>query len=78
MSARLVGLAHEGSFNGGSHFCMNIVSIYVKKEIHQFCVHREAFFMLGSDVSHLFSAETKKPLDAETPFLSDPRYSLIS
>lgn len=45
--------------------------------IFQLCVHREAFFMLGSDVSYLFSAETKKPLDAETPLLSDPRYTVL-
>ena len=41
------------------------------------CIHREAFFMFGSDVSFLFSAETKKPLDAETPLLSDARYGHI-
>jgi len=33
--------------------------------------------MVGSDISHLFSAEPKKPLDSNTPLLPDSRYELI-
>lgn len=33
--------------------------------------------MFGSDVSYLFTAETKKPLDAETPLLCDARYGPV-
>lgn len=57
-------------------FFMHICKTRSNLSFFQLCVHREAFFMFGSDVSHLFSAETKKPLDAETPLLSDSRYSL--
>lgn len=59
---------------------------YYKKEARSFksrlfqsshLLYREAFFMVGSDISHLFSAEPKKPLDSNTPLLPDSRYELI-
>ena len=33
--------------------------------------------MVGSDISHLFGAEPKKPLDSDTPLLPDSRYELM-
>ncbi|XP_065909526.1 uncharacterized protein [Dysidea avara] len=41
----------------------------------QFPATKEAFFMVGSDISHLFGAEPKKPLDSDTPLLPDSRQS---